>query len=57
MWDTVDSTRSRLSHDLPCLDCGHAAHSYLPCSDTCGCVPARMPGDIALVRAVSLAAL
>ena len=28
-----------LSHDLPCSQCGHAMHTYLPCSDTCGCTP------------------
>ena len=37
MWDTVQISRSRLSHDLPCPECGHAAHSYLPCSDLCRC--------------------
>jgi hypothetical protein len=40
MWDTVDTSGSRLSHDLPCADCGHAPHTYLACSDTCSCVPA-----------------
>ena len=39
MWDTVDTSGSCLSHDLPCADCGHAAHTYLACSDTCDCVP------------------
>lgn len=56
MWDTVqdstvhDSTVRReehLSHDLPCLRCGHAAHTFLACSDTCDCVPALMPGAVA----------
>ena len=39
MWDTVDTSGSRLSHDLPCADCSHAQHTYLACSDTCDCVP------------------
>jgi hypothetical protein len=43
MWDTVSDTvealRSPLSHDLPCQGCGHATHTYLPCSDACDCVP------------------
>ena len=37
MWDTVEKTSSRLTHDVPCPRCGHATHTYLPCSDTCGC--------------------
>ena len=37
MWDTVQTNRSHLSHDLPCPGCGHAAHTYLPCSDLCRC--------------------
>lgn len=37
MWDTVQTSRTHLSHDLPCPACGHAAHSYLPCSDSCHC--------------------
>jgi hypothetical protein len=39
MWDTVRKTRFTLSHDMPCRECGHAAHTYLPCSDACVCVP------------------
>lgn len=47
MWDTVaelphdvQSEGPRyLSHDLPCVLCGHAAHSFLPCSDRCACTP------------------
>ena len=37
MWDTVQTSRTHLSHDLPCPGCGHAAHTYLPCSDSCRC--------------------
>lgn len=45
MWDTVESfTGSQLSHDRPCGTCGHALHSYLPCSDSCDCTPALAPG-------------
>lgn len=51
MWDTVqDSWRrgeagAHLGHDLPCLRCGHAAHTYLACDDACGCQPVAMPGS------------
>ena len=48
MWDTVQTSELHLSHDLPCLRCGHAAHTYLACSDTCDCVPAVMPGVVDL---------
>lgn len=44
MWDTVDTNSTYLSHDLPCLHCGHGAHVYLPCSDSCDCTPAQLPG-------------
>jgi hypothetical protein len=50
MWDTVeDTTRTvaHLSHDLPCLRCGHALHTYLACGDTCACPPVTMPGSSA----------
>jgi hypothetical protein len=49
MWDTaqIDQDTSRpLSHDLPCLRCGHAAHTYLACSDSCDCEPAPAPGAV-----------
>jgi len=39
MWDTVDTSSTRLSHDRPCPRCGHAGHTYLACSDTCRCHP------------------
>ena len=43
MYDTVDEhTGSHLSHDLPCLTCGHAMHTFLACSDTCDCRPAAL---------------
>lgn len=48
MWDTVESfTGSQLSHDRPCGTCGHALHSYLPCSDSCDCTPSLAPGAAA----------
>ncbi|HET7069648.1 MAG TPA: hypothetical protein VFI40_02395 [Nocardioides sp.] len=49
MWDTVQSSDLHLSHDLPCTQCGHASHSYLPCSDTCDCVASVMPGSLSTV--------
>ena len=36
-----------LSHDLPCHGCGHAVHTYLPCSDTCACTVTALPGSAA----------
>jgi hypothetical protein len=41
MWDTVDTSGTHLSHDMPCTGCGHAGHSYLPCSDACSCTYGR----------------
>lgn len=37
MWDTVEAKGTHLSHDMPCPECAHSAHSYLPCSETCTC--------------------
>lgn len=48
MWDTVEVSETPLSHDLPCAGCGHAGHTYLPCSDSCACAHGR---DRLLVRA------
>lgn len=39
MFDTHADQGSQLSHDRPCQQCGHALHTYLPCSDTCACQP------------------
>lgn len=42
MWDTPETSPKgtvHLSHDPPCPRCGHAAHTYLACSDTCPCAP------------------
>jgi hypothetical protein len=44
MWDTVQTHPVHLSHDLLCPICGHAVHTYLPCSDTCDCARSVMPG-------------
>ena len=44
MWDTVQNSTTHLSHDMPCPGCGHAAHTFLSCSDSCGCVPPPVPG-------------
>ena len=52
MWSMTNGPR--LSHDRPCSACGHAAHTYLPCSDTCGCVPPRAPGSLTGVGALAL---
>jgi hypothetical protein len=46
MWDTVDDSGTHLSHDMPCTDCGHAAHTYLACSDTCDCVPTALRAPV-----------
>jgi hypothetical protein len=45
MWDTVQTNRLHLSHDIPCPRCGHAVHTYLACSDTCACVLTVLPGN------------
>jgi hypothetical protein len=39
-----------LSHDAPCVRCGHAAHPFLPCGHGCDCQPTPMPGDERLSR-------
>jgi hypothetical protein len=46
MWDSPQTSTAHLSHDLPCQGCGHAAHTHLPCGDSCACVPAAMPGTV-----------
>lgn len=47
MWDTLTIEQPLLTHDLPCLRCGHAVHTYLACSDSCSCEPCVMPGAAA----------
>jgi hypothetical protein len=44
MWDTIQTSSTHLSHDLPCLRCGHAAHTFLACGETCDCARTDMPG-------------
>ncbi len=49
MWDSPSDQqgaeeRRLLSHDRPCLECGHGLHTFLPCSDDCGCRPQFLPG-------------
>jgi hypothetical protein len=39
MWESTEGNNTPLSHDMPCPQCGHAIHTYLPCSDSCDCVP------------------
>jgi hypothetical protein len=29
MWDIDETSRTHLSHDMPCPHCGHATHTYL----------------------------
>jgi hypothetical protein len=47
MWETVQINAVHLSHDRPCLQCGHALHTYLACGDSCDCEPVRTPGRVA----------
>ena len=53
MWDTVQDSWSSghpvqasegtpLSHDRPCVRCGHAMHTFLACDQACGCEPASV---------------
>ena len=53
MWDTTQDSATHMSHDLPCSRCGHAAHTFLSCSDACDCVPAPMPGAPAVTQRYS----
>ena len=39
MWDTAVEIGSHVTRDAPCVRCGHAMHTYLPCSDSCDCGP------------------
>lgn len=46
MWDTVhEIAASHLSHDMPCLACGHPAHRFLACDAECECRRSAMPGS------------
>jgi hypothetical protein len=48
MWNTIQTNETHLSHDLPCHACGHAVHTYLPCSETCACAVSSLPGTVQL---------
>lgn len=50
MWDHALAGEHHVSHDRPCDSCGHAAHTFLPCSDRCDCTPPGVPGGLAPVR-------
>ena len=40
MWEAIGTAGAPyLSRDMPCPYCGHAAHTFLPCSDSCVCLP------------------
>ena len=39
MWDTIEITATGLSHDMPCIHCGHAPHVYVACDQECSCGP------------------
>ena len=45
MYERPEEVETPLSHDAPCVRCGHPAHPYLPCGGRCECQPTRMPGD------------
>jgi hypothetical protein len=49
MWNAEQEPESHLTHDMPCQRCGHALHTFLACSDTCGCAGAEMPGTQGLL--------
>ncbi len=53
MWDHPMDTQVEpqlLSHDRPCQECGHALHTFLPCSDACGCRPQLLQGPFGSLR-------
>ena len=58
MWDTVQDSwgqttsqdacgEEHLSHDRPCVRCGHAMHTFLACDASCGCEPVSVPVRVA----------
>jgi len=53
MWDDVEERHLLLSHDRPCPECGHALHTFLPCSDACRCRPTLLTEGRALLSATS----
>ena len=50
MFEDFDEGSEPLTHDAPCVRCGHAAHPYLACGSGCECQPTLMPGDERLSR-------
>lgn len=60
MWDTVQEqwgqgSDEHLSHDRPCVRCGHAMHTFLACDASCGCEPAAVPTALPTAVPVSAA--
>jgi hypothetical protein len=55
MWDTAETSSTHVTHDMPCPQCGHATHTFLPCSDECACVPRWLP-TLSVPGALALAA-
>ena len=45
MSEELEDDARPLTHDLPCVRCGHTAHPYLVCGEGCDCEPTRMPGE------------
>jgi hypothetical protein len=50
MPEHLDDTDGPLSHEPPCVVCGHTAHPFLMCGDGCDCEPTPMPGEERLSR-------
>jgi hypothetical protein len=50
MLEDPDDPVEPLSHEPPCVRCGHAAHPYLACGGGCDCEPTLMPGEDRLSR-------
>ena len=50
MFEEAEDGAQPLTHDAPCVRCGHAAHPYLACGASCDCRPTLMPGEERLSR-------
>jgi hypothetical protein len=46
MGDTNQTGTIHRARDRPRPVCGHAGHSFLPCSDTCDCARSVVPGTL-----------
>ena len=44
MLDNTETEPTGLSHDRPCVACGHSLHIYYACDKQCDCGPQTMPG-------------